>query len=307
MSNRGVDVGLLVYTGDGLNERHLVAGERLSGLVVAAEQVGFDLVGVVDHLRWEVDGQPHGFRESTTLLAAFAAATSSIRLASAVLNAPFRNPALVAKIAVTIDEISGGRFTLGLGAGGGPDIEYESFGFDADHRYSRFEEAIRIIHGLMRDGRADFHGAYHRASDCVLTPTGPRPGSVPILIAGEGHKMMRLAARFADEWNGLTFGTPTPQSFAPLLSRLDEACAYVGRDPLTLRRSVDIIAAPTGVVDHGLANFGIPLHGQPSELARQLRAFGDLGISEVRLLLWPQSYDTVAAMGLALEALDELD
>jgi len=303
---RPVDVGFLVFSGEGFNERHVLTSERLTDLVVDAERVGFDSIGVVDHLRWEIDGRPHGFRESTTLLASFAAVTSRVRLGSAVLNAPFRNPGLVAKIAVTIDEISGGRFTLGLGAGGGPQIEYESFGFATDHRYSRFEEAVQIIHGLLRNGSVDFHGTYHQASNCILSPGGPRPGKIPIMIGGEGPKVMRLAAHYADEWNVLTFDTPTPQYFVPFLTRLDEACAEVGRDPATLRRTVDVIAAPTGVIDHGLPKFGTPIHGRPDHMARQLAAFSDVGFAETRLYLWPQTRETVAAMEPVLAALDNL-
>jgi alkanesulfonate monooxygenase SsuD/methylene tetrahydromethanopterin reductase-like flavin-dependent oxidoreductase (luciferase family) len=303
---RPIDVGFLVFSGEGLNERHVLPGERLTDLAVDAERVGFDSVGVIDHLRWEIDGRPHGFRECTTLLAAFAAVTSRLRLGSAVLNTPFRNPALIAKIALTIDEISGGRFTLGLGAGGGPEVEYESYGFAADHRYSRFEEALQIIHSLLRQGSVDFHGTYHRAAKCILTPGGPRPGRTPIMIGGEGPKVMRLAARYADEWNHLTFGTPTPQSFLPFLARLDEACGLVGRDPTAIRRTVDIIAAPTEVVDHGLPNFGIPIHGRPDHMARQLAAFAEVGIAETRLYLWPQTRETVAAMEPVLAALDQL-
>lgn len=306
MPGRPIEVGFLVFSGEGLNEGHVVPGERLVDIVVQAEQVGFDSIGVIDHLRWEVGGHPHGFRECTTLMAAFAAATSRVRLGSAVLNAPFRNPALVAKIAVTIDEISDGRFTLGLGAGGGPDVEYESFGLSADHRYSRFEEAVQIIHGLLRHGRVDFSGTYHRAPACLLAPGGPRPGKTPIMIGGEGPKVMRLAARYADEWSGLTFDTPTPEFFAPLLCRLDAACADVGRDPGSLRRTVDVIAAPTGIVDHGLPTFGIPIHGRPDEMARQLAAFAESGIAEIRLYLWPQSHETVGAMHSVLTALDDL-
>lgn len=305
---RPVDVGFLVFTGEGFNPAHVPPGEPLTNLVVEAERVGFDSVGAPDHLRWQVDDRPHGFRESTTLLAAFAAVTSRVRLGTAVLNAPFRNPALVAKIAATIDEISNGRFVLGLGTGGGPDIEYESFGFAADHRFSRFEEAFRIIHGLLRDGSVDFQGSYCRASHCLLAPRGPRPGAIPIMLGGDGPKLMRLAALHADEWSGfgVYHATATPQPFLPLLARLDGACAEVGRDPATLRRTVDVMAAPTGAVEHGVAQIGIPIHGRPEEMARQLAAFADVGIAEVRVYLWPQSRETVAAMAPVLVALDGL-
>jgi len=306
MPGRKVDVGFVVFTGEGLNERHVSTGERLMDLVVEAERVGFDSVAVPDHLRWEVEKGPHGFRESTTLLAALAAVTSRVGLRTLVLNGPFRNPGLVTKIAVNLDEISGGRFTLGLGSGGGPPVEYRSFGFPEDHRVSRFAEAIQIIHDLLRVGRSDFEGAYYTTRDCVLAPSGPRPGAIPIMIGGEGPKLMALAARYADEWGGLTYATPAPEIFVPLLRRLDEACTEVGRDPSSLRRSADMMAAPTGELDHGLAGFGTPLHGRPEDMARRIAAFGGIGIAEVRFLLWPQSLETVRAMEPVLKALDEL-
>lgn len=306
MPVRRVDVGLVVMTGEGLNERHVARGEPLTELVMEAERVGFDSIGVPDHLRWDMEQGPHGFRESTTLLAAFAALTSRVRLQTVVLNGPFRNPGLVAKIAVTIDEISGGRFTLGLGSGGGPPVEYRSFGFPEDRRVSRFAEAIQIIHDLLRVGRSDFEGAYYTTSDCILAPAGPRPGATPIMIGGEGPRMMRLAARYADEWGGMTYATPAPEIFVPLLAHLDQACAEVGRDPSSLRRSADMTAAPTGELDHGLARFGTPLHGRPEDMARQIAAFGEIGIAEVRFLLWPQSLETVRAMEPVLKALDDL-
>jgi alkanesulfonate monooxygenase SsuD/methylene tetrahydromethanopterin reductase-like flavin-dependent oxidoreductase (luciferase family) len=307
MPGRRVDVGFGVMSGEGFNERHVAAGERLTDLVVEAERVGFDSVVLPDHLRWDMERGPHGFRESTTLLAAFAAVTSRVRLGTGVLNGPFRNPGLVAKIAVNLDEISGGRFTLGLGAGGGPPIEYQSFGFPGDHHVSRFGEAIQIIHALLRTGRSDFEGAYYTTKDCVLAPAGPRPGAIPIMIGGEGPKMMGLAARYAEEWNGFAvWETPTPEFFLPLLARLDEACTAAGRDPSTVRRSVDIIAAPTGEIDHGLSFMGVPLHGEPEEMAHQIAAFGEVGIAEVRMYLYPQSLETIQAMEPVLAALDRM-
>jgi alkanesulfonate monooxygenase SsuD/methylene tetrahydromethanopterin reductase-like flavin-dependent oxidoreductase (luciferase family) len=302
-----VDVGFAVMTGEGFNERHVARRERLTDLVVEAERVGFDSVVLPDHLRWDMEQGPHGFRESTTLLAAFAALTSRVRLGTGVLNGPFRHPGLVAKIAVNLDEISGGRFILGVGAGGGPPVEYQSFGFPGDHHVARFEEGIRIIHALLRTGRCDFEGAYYTTSDCVLAPAGPRPGAIPIMIGGEGPRMMRVIARYADEWNGfLVWKKPTPEVVHPLLIRLDEACAALGRNPASVRRSVDIIAAPTGEIDHGLSYLDVPLHGRPEEMAEQIGAFGEVGIAEVRTYLYPQSLETVRAMEPVLKALDDL-
>ncbi|NNC40223.1 MAG: LLM class flavin-dependent oxidoreductase, partial [Acidimicrobiia bacterium] len=265
--------------------------------------VGFDSLGVLDHLRWDLEAGPHGFWECLSVVAALAAVTSKIRLTTAVLNSQFRNPALVAKMAETIDMLSEGRFTLGLGAGGGPPVEYESFGFTHDRRYSHFEEAIEIIHGLLRNGEIDFRGSYYQAPGCILRPRGPRPSGPPIAIGAGGPKMMRLTARFADEWNGFTLQNPTTDFFAPMLAELAEACRDVGRDPQTLRRSIDIVVAPTGETEPLPQGFGVPIHGPPGEIADQLAAFSGIGISEGRTYLWPQSIDTIEAMAPVLAEL----
>ena len=304
MVGRRVDVGLMLFTGEGLRPGHVDPGSALIELGVLAEQLGFDSVGVIDHLYWDLEGGPHGFWEGTSIAAALAAATSQIRIVTSVVSSPFRNPALVAKVAETIDMISGGRFVLGLGAGGGPPEEYASFGIPADHRYGRFVEAVEIIHRLLHDGKCDFDGVYYQTRDCVLRPRGPRPTGPPIAVGASGPKMMQLAARFGDEWNGFILKTPTVELLAPILDQVDTACRAVERDPATLRRSIDIQAAPTG--DPGLPSLGTPIQGSATEIAEQLTAFSDIGIAEVRLYLWPQDPEAVNAMAPVLEALDTL-
>jgi len=304
MADRPIDVGLLLFTGEGLQPAHVEPGPSIVDLGILGEQVGFDSVGVIDHLRWNLPAGPHGFWECTTVAAALAGATSQVRLFTAVLSSPFRNPALVAKIAETIDMISGGRFMLGLGAGSGPPEEYDSFGFPHDHRYARFAEAVEIIHTLLRTGACNIDGTFYQARDCVLQPRGPNPAGPPIAIGAGGPKMIRLAARYADEWNGLTFKTPSLEHFVPIVEDVDAACRDEGRDPATLRRSIDIIIAPTNVTDTGIPGFGTPIHGEPKEIAVQLAAFASIGMSEVHGYLWPQSAATIEAMAPVLAALD---
>ena len=304
VAGRLVDVGFLLFTGEGLRPNHVEPELSVVDLGMLGEEAGFDSIGVIDHLRWNTSTGPHGFWECTSIVTALAAMTSRVPQFTAVLGSPFRNPALVAKMAETIDMISDGRFVLGMGASSGPPEEYESFGFPQDHLYSRFAEAIEIISSLLREGQCDFDGTFYQARDCVLRPRGPRPAGLPIAVGASGPKMMRLAARFADEWNGLTFGTPTLDYFAPMLRDVDAACREVGRDPATLRRSIDIIVAPTNVTDIGIPGFGIPIHGTPLEIAAQLAAFSDIGIAEVHVYLWPQSTAAVEAMAPVLEALD---
>lgn len=303
MPDRRVDAGLVLFAGEGLSPSHVDPRASIIELGELGEAVAFDSIAVQDHLQWNLEAGPHGFWESCSILAALAAVTKRVRLATSVLSTPFRNPALVAKMAETVDMISGGRFVLGLGAGGGPPVEYESFAIPSDHRYARFAEAVEIIHGLLTEGHSTFNGNYYRTQDCLLRPRGPRPDGLPIGIAAEGPKMIDLAVRYADEWNGFSLATPSPDMFDPVMHRVDAACERAGRDPATLRRVVDITVAPTNDTDLGIPNLGTPIHGTEDEIAHRIVAFSDHGINEVRAYLLPQSPTTVEAMGRVLAAM----
>lgn len=136
--------------------------------------------------------------------------------------------------AETIDEISGGRFILGLGAGWS-EPEFTAYGFPYDHRLDRFTESFAIIRGLLRDGRVDFTGAYATARECALAPRGPRPGGLPLWLGTKGPRMLRLCAEHADGWNAwyAWFGND-PAQLPPLLAQVDAACEAAGRDAATL-------------------------------------------------------------------------
>src|SRR5690606_26859708 len=162
------------------------------------------------------------------------AVTERVELGAAVNCVSFRSPALLAKMADTIDEISGGRFVLGLGAGY-HDPEYEAFSFPTDHRYSRFVEAFTIIRGLLRDGAIDFEGRFYSAREGELRPRGPSPNGPRIMIGTTGKKMLRLTAEHADEWNGwLPTRTNHPSAVPAMREAVDAACQEAGRDPATL-------------------------------------------------------------------------
>ena len=197
---------------------------------LAGEAAGFDLVVLEDALLYPGEGGPLGVWEGVSMAAAVAAATSTIGVGHAVLNSPYRQPALVAKIATTLDEIAGGRYTFGLGLGNTPD-DYPLFGIDADPRYSRFAEAIQIIHGLLRDGRTEFQGQYYRAparSSC----SGDRGSRArPIVIAAGKPRALRLVARYADEWNWWTAQRDETPRLVEIAAELERACEEVGRDP----------------------------------------------------------------------------
>jgi alkanesulfonate monooxygenase SsuD/methylene tetrahydromethanopterin reductase-like flavin-dependent oxidoreductase (luciferase family) len=252
---------------------------------LAAEAAGFDLVVFEDALLYPDDGGSMGVWESVSMVAAVAAVTSTIGVGHAVLNSPYRQPALTAKIAATLDEIAGGRYTFGIGLGNTPD-DYPLFGMDADPRYSRFAEAIKIIQGLLRTGRTDFEGTYYRAPGAELVLAGPRPTALPIIIAAGKPKAMRLVARYADEWNWWVGERDGLARLREMAAEIERACAEVGRDPGTLRRSLDVFSvAVPGVPEPAADGNELQIAGPPDAIADALLAYGELGFAEVRINL----------------------
>lgn len=210
-----------------------------------AEELGFDHAWLVDHLL-DTDGPPERpCLEAWTLLAAIAASTSRIRIGVLVSSNTFRHPSLLAKEAVTVDQVSGGRLILGLGTGWHVD-EHRRYGFDlppAVERVDRFEEAVEVLVRLQQEPRLTFHGRFYHAEDAVFEPRPVQQPRIPLLIAAHRPRMIRIAARWADHWD--TFpelpGTATDgvtSTVAERMAMLDAACETVGRDPATIRRSV---------------------------------------------------------------------
>jgi alkanesulfonate monooxygenase SsuD/methylene tetrahydromethanopterin reductase-like flavin-dependent oxidoreductase (luciferase family) len=268
----------------------------LKKMAETAEAVGFDSIWVVDHLIVEAENQPIvGVWEGWTLMTAIAAVTERAEIGSLVTCMSFRNPALLAKMAETLDEVSGGRLVLGLGAGH-HEPEYRRFDFPFDHRVSRFEEGIQIIHGLLREGTVDFHGTYHHADGCVNRPRGPRPGHIPIMIGTTGPRMLDLTARYADHWNVYFDKTGNRvDGLKPLLEQVDAACHKIGRDPETLERSVSVLIGMTE--DPGAQGITVPyLTGTTEELAAELRAYAALGIDHIQIRVEPNTVENIEAL-----------
>ena len=271
----------------------------IRSVAVAAEAGGFDSVWVFDHLLYRFDGETTGIHECWTILSAIAEATSRVELGTIVMCTAFRNPALLAKMAATLDHISGGRLILGVGAGW-HEPEFEAFGFPFDHRVGRFEESLAIITGLIRDRRADLQGRWVTVRDVVLRP--PARPDMPILVAAKGPRMLDLAARHADAWNAAWFGLPD-ERLAGRRHDLAEACERVGRDPATLSITVGLIvrypeAAGAAEVTDVPASPG--LSGSAAEIAAGLRAHAEAGADHAIVSLEPCTAETV---GLFAEAL----
>ena len=280
---------------------------ELRDMAGVAEDAGFDSLWVGDHLLFrDPDRPPRGPWEAWSVLAALAAITERVELGPLVASASFHSPAMLAKKAATIDEISGGRLILGLGAGWN-EVEYRAFGFPFDHRVDRFEEAFAIIRALLREGEVDFSGRYHEAKECLLLPPAARPKGPPIMIGTTGARMLRLAAAHADAWNAwFTCYGNRPEGIAGLREEVDAACLSVGRDPATLERTAAVLVQ---VEDGEVARRGgpqekaPPLRGSTEELAGALQSFAAEGIRHVQLVVDPITVGSIEWLGPLLERL----
>jgi probable F420-dependent oxidoreductase len=279
---------------------HVVRYADTRAFALQATAAGFDSLWLYDHLLYRAPNQPtQGIWEALTVLSALAEATKQVKLGTLVLCTPFRNPAVLAKMAVTLDEISGGRVILGLGAGW-HQPEFEAFGIPFDHKVDRFEETLQIIVPLLREGRVSFEGTHYRAVDCEIVPRGPRPQGPPVLIAAFGPRMLRLTARYADYWNTAWLG-----SAGPLVERrfaLEAACAAEGRDPATLAVTVGVnvdYSVPAGSAQTP-ASGQQALCGSPEEIASGLRGYAEAGVAHVVCALAPPNAASLARLGEAL-------
>ena len=274
------------------------------------EELGYDSIWLGDHLlyRWPGVAEARGPWECWTMLAAIAACTSRVTLGPLVASTSFHAPAMLAKQAATVDEISGGRLILGLGAGWN-ETEYAAFGFPFDRRISRFEEAFTIIRTLLRDGAIDFDGAFYQARDCELQPRPTRPGGPPLLLGSSGERMLRIAAPYIDGWNAWYNATGnSPAGVAALREQVDAAAVVAGREPGAIERSVAVLVRLPGG-DGRLAGLDtgptVPaLAGSPEVMAEELRTYARAGIDAVQLVLDPITLGSIEAFGAVLELLD---
>ena len=285
------------------------SGEKPSWVTIRtaarrAETIGFDTVWTVDELLWRDPSWPgpRGWWECVSMLGAVAASTSTIGVGTWVLSALHRNPGLMVKIAETADEISDGRFLLGLGAGHAGD-QGATFGYPKDKTISRYEEALGIIVPALRGETVSQNGRYHRARDLEIRPRGPRPGQIPLMLGAHGPRTMRLAAQHADIWSAFATESSLPEWFKPMLARLEEACVDVGRDPDTLGRSIGVFVEPTDDRSVEESGFGIPITGSPAEIAETISRFEEIGATRVELVLWSGTEESLNAIAPAIDLL----
>jgi len=232
-----------------------------------AEALGFESIWLYDHFQTDPIPEDEITFEAFTLLAGLGAMTERVRLGHLVLGAGYRNPALVAKMASTLDVITGGRMELGLGAGWKED-EYVAYGYDfppLKERFAILADALEIVARMFSGQHATFAGDHRQVADAINVPAGLQKPRIPIVIGGNGPKVtFRLAARHADELNldGLS-----PEEVAAAIPVVRERCDEVGRDPDSLRISVHL--------------WGETVNGDGEARTRRLAAYRDLGVSRV--------------------------
>jgi probable F420-dependent oxidoreductase len=304
-----VQVGLFVWSVEGTLGGQTPRWLDLLAMTQRAEQLGFASLWLGEHFTLPMrDGdvpEDRGWWECWSLLAALAARTTTLTLGPLVSCTSYHNPAQLAKVAATVDEISGGRLILGLGAGW-YDPETRAFGFPTDHRFSRFAEAVQIIHGLFHQERLTFAGTYHQVENAVLRPRSLRAGGPPLLIGANGPRMLRLAARYADAWNA-GWCSQSARA-ASLCAAVDQACRDLGREPRTLQRTVGVLVDVPGDQPSDAwmrawrASEGV-IAGTPAEIADAIRGFARLGISHVQIALEPHTVAGIEAFAPVLEIL----
>ena len=281
-----------------LGESEAGGWSNLRDLAATAEREGLDSVWGADHLVFRDDdddgGGWRGIHESWTVLTAVAAITERVEIGPLVLALPFRNPALTAKMAAQLDEVSGGRLILGLGCGW-HEPEFDAFGYPFDHRVGRFEEGLEILVPLLRGERVTFEGRWHQVRDAQLLPKPIRP-DLPVLIAGKQPRMLSLVARHADQWNAAWYGDPADADvLRTRLETLRTALAEAGRDPATLELTAGIFVA--GDADDGAPESAI--RGSAEQVGDALARYAELGVSHLIAHTWPRKPDGVKRLAEA--------
>lgn len=281
----------------------------LARMATTAEALGYDSIWIGDHLIFR-DGSkaPRGPWEAWTVMAALAAITERVEIGPLVACTSFHNPAMIAKKAATLEEVSGGRLILGLGAGWN-EGEYAAFGYPYDHRVSRFEEAFTIIRRLLSGEKLNFRGDYYTLDDCLILPPGPRPEGPPLMIGSAGERMLDITMPYAQSWNAwyAWFGN-RPEGLAPWMEKVDVACRRTGRDPETVERTCAVYVGLTGGKGrHGGVDKEAdvpPLTGSTAEFAAAMRKYAAAGISHVQLVLDPITVEAIEEFAPVLEELD---
>jgi alkanesulfonate monooxygenase SsuD/methylene tetrahydromethanopterin reductase-like flavin-dependent oxidoreductase (luciferase family) len=282
---------------------------ELATMIRRIEELGFDSIWTGDHFLYRMaDGSAEAPWDAWSVLAAAAAITSRVALGPLVTPVGFYNPAVLAKKAATVDEISGGRLVLGLGAGWN-EVEFRGYGVPYDHRIARFDEAFTIIRTLLQEGKVDYQGDYYSARDCELAPQS-RPGGPPIMIGSVGERMLQITLPYVQSWNVWYTDTGnSPAGVAPLLAKVAAVCEKVGRDPATVDATIVVLVRTAGGKGRRQGNGYMdvtpnPVQGPLDVIAEELRAYARAGVKEVQLVVDPITVASLEALAPVLELLD---
>lgn len=274
-----------------------VGWEQIRQQALVAETAGLDLVVLPDHLYYAPGGDngyavpdvPIGAWESVAIVAAVAAATTHIDIGHSMINAPYRNAAITANIAATLDEISGGRYSLGIGSGNS--FDYAELDVDASDRHQRFAEILPIISGMLAGQTVDLDGLHASASGAELV-LRHRDDGPALIVAANGPRSRRLAARHGDGWNVWAGLDDRHDAVASAIADMRTACEDLGREPATLTTTID---TPIDALDD---------HGRRERSLQSLARLRELGADEVRCYV--PNDGTHASRLAGIEALAEL-
>ena len=280
-----IDVALMVEGQDGLD------WPRWKRLAEAAESLGLAGLYRSDHFT-NPDGPYKDALEMWISFAYLAAETKRIEFGPLVSPVSFRNPVISAWSAAAVDDLSGGRFNMGLGAGW-QEREHHNFGFDLldlRDRFTRFEEGVQVVKLLLQsDDRVEFSGRFFRLDDALLLPRPARKGGPPIVIGGNGEKRtMPIAAKYAEEWNAVIV---PPERFRELNAHMDRLLEKEGRALSSMRRTLmnrvtvaandSELKRKTEGVDVAAMRTRGAVIGTPNEVAEKLQAFADAGVQRI--------------------------
>ena len=283
-----------------------VSWSELRDMAVIAEESGLDSVWVGEHLLYRLqDGSVRGPWDCWTLLAGLAECTSEIQIGPLVSCLPFHNPAMLAKKAVAVDELSGGRLILGVGSGWNR-REFEAFGFNYSERFGCFSESIKVLHDLLRGKTVTYQGNHIRLQDCVILPSGPRTEGLPIMFGGNGSRVTSAALPYLDGWNlWYTWFGNDIERYPAIAQQFDARCINAGRDPDTVDKSIALLVDMTGGRHKSkrLNSNVNPLSGDPESLSRTLIDVAAFGVSHVQLVLDPITTDSIDALSKTIHML----
>lgn len=270
----------------------------------AAEDAGFDSIWVGDHLLYRGDERPERAPwDAWTLLAGLATVTQRVQLGPLVACLAFRSPGLLARMAAAVDEASGGRLVLGVGAGWN-EAEFRAFGIPFDHRASRFEESFEIVRRLMAGQRVTFSGRFVRVEDAVLLPKPAR--RPPLMVGSTGERILSIALPHVEAWNTwFDAYTNTPDGFAALDAKVTDAAERAGRAPGEIERSACVLVVLDKESAERPVQRGVtPLEGSIARIAADLSELHEAGADEAILVVDPITERSIRALGEVLALLD---